>query len=503
MPGVPSAAAAAAAAGSQHPGPDDVSGAGAEDGGLVMSPFRALRYDPARVSSLAAVTSPPYDVIEESEARALASADPHNIIRLILPREDDCGPEGPYEHAAHILRGWIADGTLRRDPDPAVYVLEQELLGRRQRGILGALALRAPESRVILPHEDVMTGPVEDRLALLSATQANLEPILLMYAGGGATTRIVDTAISTSLPVLTTTTIDGVTHRLWAITDPDQLATIADDLRPRQALIADGHHRYAAYLRYQRERRRNEGPGPWDRALALLVDTAQTPPDLSSITRVLPGLSFESALHNAGPQVEITVLDEPGDVVAQLLRPAIRSEPSTLAPPALSDAAMAIVGGNGQLALLTIVDPAYQDVSAAEFLSTVLLRNRWRIAPDTGIEGSGARDSGSRDNGLSDNGTPNRGTCDNGTLDGDTLDGGTEDNADAEAEGDRDVRYVHNVATAITLAAETGGVAIVLRPPTIEQVVTVAQSGRTMPRKSTAFGPKPRDGLVMRTLAER
>ena len=64
------------------------------------------------------------------------------------------------------------------------------------------------------------------------------------------------------------------------------------------------------------------------------------------------------------------------------------------------------------------------------------------------------------------------------------------------------MRYVHDVDTAIRLAAETGGVAIVLRPPTVEQVVAVAQSGRTMPRKSTAFGPKPRDGLVMRTLGE-
>ena len=250
----------------------------------------------------------PYDVVEESEARTLASADPHNIIRLILPREDDCGPEGPYEHAAQTLRVWIADGTLRRDPDPAIYVLEQvqEQGGRRLRGILGALTLSEPEWRVILPHEDVMPDPVEDRLALLTATRANLEPIFLVYDGsGGGTATIVDSVIASDAPVLTTTTTDGVTHRLWTITDANQLATIADDLRPRQALIADGHHRYTAYLRYQQERRRRDGPGPWDCALALLVDTDQTPPELSSIHPRCSWLVVRESPARRGPQVEV------------------------------------------------------------------------------------------------------------------------------------------------------------------------------------------------------
>ncbi len=485
MPGVPSAASTTAR------------GEGDSDG-LIVSPFRALRYDPARVSSLAAVTSPPYDVVEESEARTLASADPHNIIRLILPREDDCGPEGPYEHAAQTLRAWIADGTLRRDPDPAIYVLEQvqERDGCRQRGILGALTLSGPERRVILPHEDVMPDPVEDRLALLTATRANLEPIFLVYDGGGGdTATIVESVIASVAPVLTTTTSDGVTHRLWTITDANQLATIADDLRPRQALIADGHHRYTAYLRYQQERRRRDGPGPWDRALALLVDTAQTPPDLGSITRVVPGLSFESALRDAGPQVEVTLLREPGDVLARLRHHNMRSQDmisdvTRSATPAPADAAMAIVDGR-RVALLTIVDPEYRDTAAAEFLTAVLLAQRWRNRSDSDADDGGTHDTGTGTGTDTD-------TDDTKTDDTDTDDTGTPD----KVGGDQDVRYVHNVDTAIRLAAETGGVAIVLRPPTVEQVVAVAQSGRTMPRKSTAFGPKPRDGLVMRTLGE-
>jgi uncharacterized protein (DUF1015 family) len=70
----------------------------------VLAPFRGVRFDPSTVSDLAAVTSPPYDVIEPDGVRLLETLDPHNIVRLILPREDACGSEGRYRHAASLLR---------------------------------------------------------------------------------------------------------------------------------------------------------------------------------------------------------------------------------------------------------------------------------------------------------------------------------------------------------------------------------------------------------------
>jgi uncharacterized protein (DUF1015 family) len=421
--------------------------------GLVLAPFRALRYDPARVSSLAAVTSPPYDVVDDQDARALATADPHNIIRLILPRNDECGPEGPYEHAARTLRAWIADGILRRDADAAVYILEQETSGRRYRGILGALELRALEDGVVLPHEDVMPGPVEDRLALLRATEANLEPIFLVYEGGGVTSALIDQVVLAEDPLLTTTTIDNVTHRLWSIPDSQSLTAMAADLRPRQALIADGHHRYAAYLRYRAECRRRSGPGPWDRALSLLVDIATTAPQLTSISRVLPGLSFEAALRAAEPAARVTTLTAaPGDVLRRFSLVEADSlagvEGSGVdASLGIDGAVLALFGNDDRVAVLSVVDPAQRAASAAEFLHGELLGKRWH-----------------------------------------------------RNDSDTDVWYVHDVGTALRLAAQTNGVAALLRPPTISEVVNVARSGRTMPRKSTSFGPKPRDGLVLRTL---
>src|SRR5687768_12995248 len=175
MPGTPAATPAAS----------DPSGRG-----LIVTPFLGVRFDPARVPDVAAVTSPPYDVIDPDSATHLEQLDPHNVVRLILPREeaDDAqGRTSRYEHAADRLAAWQADGVLRRDDTAAMYVYEQARPGLLQRGLLAAVELRDPDERVVLPHEDVMPGPVADRLELMRATSANLEPILLVYDGGGPT----------------------------------------------------------------------------------------------------------------------------------------------------------------------------------------------------------------------------------------------------------------------------------------------------------------------------
>lgn len=274
--------------------------------GLSLSPFRGLRYVPERVGTLAAVTSPPYDVVDPHRRLSLETADPHNVVRLILPRPEpeDTG-ERPdrdtrYRHAARLLRRWLSEGVLAPDPKPALYVYEQrtaadsptgELL---QRGLIGALAVSGREGGVVLPHEDVMPRPVADRVGLMRTTRANLEPLLLTYRGKGGAAAVIERTIERE-PLLTTTTSDGTRHRLWAVTDPAQLAEVTRDLATCRALIADGHHRWEMYLRLQREHRHLPF-SPWDRGMVLLVDTARYPLRVRAIHRVLFRLPLERAL---------------------------------------------------------------------------------------------------------------------------------------------------------------------------------------------------------------
>ena len=101
-------------------------------------------------------------------------------------------------------------------------------------------------------------------------------------------------------------TPDGTHHRLWAVTDPKILADVAADLEPRHALIADGHHRYATYRQLAARRRPDDGAGPWDRGLALLVDSSAYGPEVHPIHRAIPSLPFDEAVARAGADFEVS-----------------------------------------------------------------------------------------------------------------------------------------------------------------------------------------------------
>ncbi|MFC9299207.1 DUF1015 family protein [Streptomyces sp. NPDC057011] len=419
---------------------------GTADHGLRLIPFHGLRYVPERVGSLAAVTSPPYDVVVRPDGvDHLESADPHNIVRLILPQAGT--PAARNEQAARTLHDWLAEGILSADPEPALYVYEQRRAGLLQRGVIGALALSTADAGIVLPHEDVMPDVVTDRAGLMRATSANLEPLLLTYRGddpaAGAAAVVENTA--RRAPLLSTTTEDGFQHRLWAITDPAELATVTADLSHRQALIADGHHRWATYLRLQEE---HGSPTAWDFGLVLLVDTARYPLQVRAIHRMLRRLPLADALAAVAGTFRVHPVDGP----------------LPLALEALADAAERgnafLLTGDGTFHLVTDPDPALLERTVrhdrpeawrrldATVLHATLLDAVWHV-PDT----------------------PDQ------------------------------ITYIHDAAATMAMAERHGGTAVLLHPVREEVVRDLARQGVTMPRKSTSFGPKPATGLVLRGLA--
>lgn len=446
MPRVPSSRTTApAAAGSGEAPPLQRHGSG----GLVLAPFRGVRYQPGRVRDLGAVTSPPYDVVDAGAVAALESADPHNVVRLILPRKEGCGPEGRYAHAAATLRSWLADGVLVPDAKPGLYVYEQTGAGVHQRGLLGGVELRAPEDRVVLPHEDTMPGPVTDRLELMRATQANLEPIFLVYDGGGDASALVDEVARLRPPLLEATTSDAVTHRLWQVSDPAELRRVDADLLHRHAVIADGHHRYAAYWRLQQERHAaGDGSGPWDYGLALLVDSAVYPPQLRSVHRVVPHLPAERAAVEAARGFAVR------EVVGGL------AEGQRMLTDAGERGPAFLLAGEGRCWLL-----AEPDATLLQRTLPPQRSARWR-AQDAAV--------------LHETLLP-------------ALWGGSADQLD--------VTYHHTADSAVRAAKHGGGCAVLLNPATVADVLEVSGHGERMPRKSTSFGPKPRTGFVLRTLS--
>ncbi|MEY9863302.1 uncharacterized protein (DUF1015 family) [Catenulispora sp. GAS73] len=429
---------------------------------LRVLPFRGLRFAPDRVSDPSAVTSPPYDMIGPDEARRLADTEEHNVVRLILaaPEELDAGPgaPAPYHRAATSLREWIDDGVLRQDLEPAFYVYEQTGRGVRQRGLIALVKLDdadvdpavsaggdpaaepSPASRAILPHEAVTTSVVTDRLAQMRATEAHIEPILLTYEGDRTVSDLLDRVADLAEPLTSTTTADGTQHRLWALTDPVATGRIAADLLWHRALIADGHHRHAAYRRLRAER-----GGPAEYGLALLVDSTRYPLSLHAIHRVLPHVPLETAVVQAGKVFAVRQTPDPHHALNEI---------------PTGEHAFVLSDGTTHY-LLTAPDPAVlaETIPAdrpqawraldATVLHHVLVEAVWQL-PDTPEE----------------------------------------------------VRFDHDPLHAVAEAARIGGTAVLLRPTTEDVVRQLAGAGVLMPRKSTAFGPKPATGLVMRLLAE-
>ncbi|MFD3518602.1 DUF1015 domain-containing protein [Streptomyces sp. NPDC058657] len=417
-----------------------------DDHGLRLVPLRGLRYVPEAVGSLAAVTSPPYDVVVRPDGLLhLESADPHNIVRLILPQADT--PAARHQQAAETLRSWLAEGVLAPDAEPALYVYEQSRDGLVQRGIVGALALSAPEAGVVLPHEDVMPHVVEDRAALMRATAANLEPLLLTYRSDEeptGTTAAVARAL-TRPPLLSTTTEDGFHHRLWSITDPAEVSAVTTDLAGHQALIADGHHRWATYLRLKEEH--TPAATPWDYGLVLLVDTARYPLQVRAIHRLLHRLPVSEALAAVGDSFRIRQLRTPLPEAMEALAEAASSGNAFL------------LAGDGAFHLLDRPDP--------ELLARTVRRDRpdaWR------------------------------------TLDASVLHETLLADVWHIPDAPEDIAYIHDTEAAVEQAERHGATAVLMHPVREEVVRDLARQGVTMPRKSTSFGPKPATGLVLRSL---
>ncbi|PZF79633.1 DUF1015 family protein [Jiangella anatolica] len=399
---------------------------------LRLTPFRATTYAPG--TDLAAVVCPPYDVIGERALTEFEAHDPHNIVHLTLPRPLP-GDGDRYGRAARSLQEWRDAGVLRRDAAPALYVYEHVTTGGAAIGLVGGIGLDGP----VLPHENTFPGPVADRAALMRATRMQLEPILLTYDGGGAASEVVDHTAAT--PAHLEFAVAGETHRLWRVDQPEALAAVAADLAGRSALIADGHHRFAAYRAVHAA---DPVPTGTDHGLALLVDAARHPLELRGIHRSVAGLTLDDAAAAAAKGFDVVALAAGDDAAAVLA----------------SEQGIAFVVGDGQRQVLlrsprppVVVDAVPDDRPSgwaqldAGVLVDVLLAYLWNV-----------------------------------------------DDADSR------VTYHHDGRDAQRAAERGAGVAVLVRPPALADVLALATRGERMPRKSTSFGPKPWTGLLMRDL---
>jgi len=222
-------------------------------------PFRALRYNPQRISPASAVTQP-YDKITPEMQEGYYRASPFNLVRIILGKREaaDNERENVYSRAAAYFRDWRREGVFVQDSAPSIYVYSQRFVlpgtqtPAERRGFIALGRVEDYSAGVVYRHEQTLAKPKADRLELLGATRAHFGQIFMLYGDSGE----IDALLSQNTNPATEVTDEyGVIHRLWQVSDPNVLEAIRGRMKDKKLIIADGHHRYETALSYRNERR--------------------------------------------------------------------------------------------------------------------------------------------------------------------------------------------------------------------------------------------------------
>lgn len=225
-----------------------------------VAPFRALRYDPARVS-LSQVATQPYDKITPQMQQAYYAASPYNLVRIILGQRNasDTDQENPYTRAAGFFHDWRRQGVFLQDTQPSLYLYTERFIvpgtktEMERRGFIGLGKIEDYSAGIVFRHEQTLAKPKADRLDLLRATRAHFGQIFMLYTDPAG--EIESLLLSTNAPDMEMRDEYGVLHQVWKISDPTLVDLVRGKMRDKKLIIADGHHRYETALNYRNERR--------------------------------------------------------------------------------------------------------------------------------------------------------------------------------------------------------------------------------------------------------
>ena len=260
--------------------------------------FQGIRYDASVVGDIEKVVSPPYDIIPPDDRVYYHQLHPNNFVRLILGEEFDSDDDSNnrFTRARGYLDRWLAEGALKQDESPAIYVyrqdFEQDGEAKTIRGFIGAVRIHDYVDGVVLPHENTLAKPKSQLIHLIRQTQANLDCIYALYADEQyALDAVMDRAMSAA-PSADTHDKDGVRHTMWVVSDPAEIDLVSRFLADKPVAIADGHHRYETSLAYRDEMREKTGSRdlPSEFTLMTLVNVYEKDMTIFPTHRVVASL---------------------------------------------------------------------------------------------------------------------------------------------------------------------------------------------------------------------
>jgi len=425
-------------------------------------PFQGVRYSPARVPDITRVTAPPYDMILPAEQDELYRRDPHNVVRLILGREQEDGrPVDRYANAAGCYRRWRSEGILTQDEVPSIYLYREDFAwaGRayQRLGLIARIGIDAFGGGAFA-HESTMSGPKADRLRLLQACEANFSQIFALYSDPDGSVEAPLVAATAGTPLVSFDDGKGVAHHLWRVEDPALIARAREGFAGKPFIIADGHHRYETALEYRRLMRQEPARFRESMDSVMMCLVRMESPGLT----ILP---FHRMLVAPGPERIVERIGAAFDLEERLL-PADRST--------WTGATQELLGGGDTVFGLSFGGPALTLVrpKAGIDLARHLRPGTSKLVADLDV-------------------TVLHQVIFAGLL-------GLDEQRLVQEGG---IRFFTKTEDATAeVEAGRGAAAFLLRPSRIDQVWRIATAGQRMPQKSTNFYPKLISGLVFNEL---
>lgn len=228
----------------------------------VIRPFRAYRPRKGLEEQIAAL---PYDVYNREEACAAVKGKPLSFLNIDRAETQfdssvDTYADEVYQKAHDLLWDMIQKGEFVQEDKPVYYIYELTMDGRVQTGIAACAAVDDYQNQVIRKHENTRADKERDRIRHVEACEAQTGPIFLAYRADDALREIISKT-KKGQTVYDFTSEDGITHRVWCISDDADIAAVQDAFAGiSQIYIADGHHRCASAVRVGLKKRA-ENPG--------------------------------------------------------------------------------------------------------------------------------------------------------------------------------------------------------------------------------------------------
>ena len=227
-----------------------------------IRPFRAFRPAKGQEKTIAAL---PYDVYNRQEAVEEVTKNPGSFLAIdraetgFGPEVDTYAPE-VYKRAKQLLGDWIREGRFVQEDKPCYYLYEQVMDGRSQTGIVACASIDDYQNNVIKKHENTRADKEQDRINHVDVCNMQTGPIFLAYRAGTKLRELIK-GQKQNAPVYDFVSEDGISHRVWIITDDSVIDSIQNEFKNIPAIyIADGHHRCASAVKVGLKRRA-ENPG--------------------------------------------------------------------------------------------------------------------------------------------------------------------------------------------------------------------------------------------------